>query len=116
MKRKSHEFKTSQHQQHRVECDVSQKKLSHHDIENLHSIHQCRDVPNMYKQKTTSECKECTTQYSHCQHNTLCNGNMKQMGVQISKEHNYSNNMAEVQDPNSIYECTNVPDMFKQQN
>ena len=116
LKRKSHEFKTSQHQQHEVECDVSQKKLSQLDIENPHSIYQCRDVPNMYKQETTSEHEECTTQYSHSQHNTLCNGNMKQTGVQIFEEHNNSNNMADVQDPNSIYECTNVPDMFKQQN
>ena len=64
--------------------------------------------------KTTSEHEECTTQYSQFQHNTLCNANTKQMGVDISKEHNYSYNLHE--DPNSIYECMNVPDMFKQQN
>ena len=81
LKRKSHEFKTSKHEQPEVECDVSQNKLSQHEIENPHSIHQCRDVPNMYKQKTTSQHEECTTQCSQFLHSTLCNGNTKQMGV-----------------------------------
>ena len=51
LKRKSHEFKTLQHEQPEVECEVSQKKIFQHEIENVHSIYECRDVPNMYKQK-----------------------------------------------------------------
>ena len=96
LKRRLHEFKTLQHEQPEVEPEVSQKIIFQHEIENAHSIYQCRDVPNMYKQKTTSQHEECTTQYSQFQHNTLRNANTKQMGVGISDEHNYSNNIPEV--------------------